>query len=274
MKNFPEKTLKQKKLMLIALPPLLSFFLAGQFAGTSARAQANTYNVYQQSGIAGSNKPAQRYSGTNLSNRGSSRNSQDTMNYLEETLNAVDSPQNWSQTAVSNAGVPAGRQSYESRPSTYRGRPANRGLPPYQNQVATGGGGIFPGVSKQEMLRIFLEGGSPQTSPVPMSQAQSGRNSANTSNAYSNYQQAQNEANKARYQADRARYEKDKWNRKNAASQAEYAANNAEYAAQRAESAAYSGDSQARSYANLARQAANRARASANQARYNANTIQ
>lgn len=138
---------------------------------------------------------------------------------------------------------------------------------------ANGGQGLLPGVSKQEMLRIFLEGGSPDPGGGGFEGGFGGagvagpgsNQSANTSNAYSNYQRAENEANKARNYAERARYGSDQWNRKNAASQAEYAANNANYAAERAESAAYSGDSQARHYAGLARQAANRAR-------YNADT--
>lgn len=132
--------------------------------------------------------------------------------------------------------------------------------------------GMLPSVSRQEMLRVFMEGGTPQSAGAGYAQLPAGASSAGTSTAYSNYQTAENEASKARNAANRARYDKDQWNRKNSASQAEYAANNANYAAQRAESAAYSGDSQARGYANLARQAANRARQDANQARYNANT--
>ena len=132
--------------------------------------------------------------------------------------------------------------------------------------------GLLPPMSRQEMLRIFLEGGTPQSSGGGFAAAPSGRSSEATSTAYSNYQPAENEASKARNAANRARYDKDSWNRKNQASQAEYAANNANYAAQRAESAAYSGDSQARGYANLAREAANRARQDANRARYNADT--
>ncbi len=132
--------------------------------------------------------------------------------------------------------------------------------------------GLLPSVSRQEMLRVFLEGGTPQSGGGGFAPGPSGGSSGGSSTAYSNYQTAQNEANKARNAANRARYDKDRWNRKNDASQAEYAANNASYAAQRAESAAYSGDSQARGYASQARQCANRARQDANQARYNADT--
>lgn len=133
--------------------------------------------------------------------------------------------------------------------------------------------GLLPAMSKQEMLRIFMEGGTPQ-SPGPSASAPSGQSSAATSTAYSNYQTATNEATKARNAAERVRgYDQDQWSRKNDASQAEYAANNADYAAQRAESAAYNAGSQAQGYANLAREAANRARADANNARYNADTM-
>lgn len=133
--------------------------------------------------------------------------------------------------------------------------------------------GMMPQVSKQEMMRVFVEGGTPNM-PGSSAPAPSGNSSAATSTAYSNYQTAENESTKARNYAQRVRgYDRDTWSRKDDASRAEYAANNANYAAQRAESAAYNGDSQARGYANLARQAANRARADANQARYNADTM-
>jgi hypothetical protein len=141
------------------------------------------------------------------------------------------------------------------------------------SQPATTMNGMLPQVSKQEMLRIFLEGGTPQTSGGYSSEQQGISSSAN-STAYSNYQTATNEEIKARNAEQRVRYtDRDQWSRKNDASQAEYAANNANYAAQRAESAAENGDSQARGYANLAREAANRAREDANQARYNADTM-
>lgn len=155
-------------------------------------------------------------------------------------------------------------------------------------QNRSGGGGpimntwqrIFPGVSKQEMMRVFLEGGTPQSSggyqaSAPSSGQSSGDNSQARSTAYSNYQTAANEETKSRNWANTAHYDKDKWRRKDAATRAYYAANNANYAAQRAESAANSsGDSQARGYANSARACANRARYNSNQARYNADTIQ
>lgn len=141
-------------------------------------------------------------------------------------------------------------------------------------QSAPTSGGMVPTSPRQEMMRTFFEGGSPQLSGSGYSSAQSPDTSAAASTAYSNYQRAENEATKARNAAQRTRsYDKDQWHRKNSASQAEYAANNAYYAAQRAESAAYSGDSRARGYASQARAAANRARADANRARYNADTM-
>ena len=181
-----------------------------------------------------------------------------TMASLEQSLNAIDTNRAWSRTPVGGLARPQLQQPQAAAPGA----------------VANSGQGMFPGISRREMLRVFL-GGSPQPSGFGSgASSPSGNSSANTSTAYSNYQTATNEATKARNDANRARYDRDKWNRKNAAEQAEYAANNAEYAAQRAESAAYSGDSQACSYAGMARDAANRARANANQARYNADTIQ
>ncbi len=141
-------------------------------------------------------------------------------------------------------------------------------------QSTSASGGMFPTSPRQEMMRTFFEGGSPQLSGSGYSTPPNNDTSGATSTAYSNYQRAENEATKARNAAQRTRsYDKDQWHRKNSASQAEYAANNANYAAQRAESAAYSGDSQARGYASQARAAANRARADANRARYNADTM-
>jgi hypothetical protein len=183
-----------------------------------------------------------------------------TMASLEQQLNAVDSRSGWARTPVS--GYTQGQTATPRGPRS-----------PAPGTALNAVQGMFPGVSRQEMMRVFFEGGSPQMGgSMSGASAPSAASSANTSTAYSNYQTARNEETKARNNASKARYEKDKWNRKDDANQAEYAANNAEYAAQRAESAAYSGDSQARSYARLARESANRARYYANQARYNANT--
>jgi hypothetical protein len=168
-------------------------------------------------------------------------------------------------------------------------QPQQQGMTPYQQspvqpqqgmaqvqqayaQPAPTMNGLLPPISRQQMLRVFLEGGTPQSAGGGFAPVPNGGSYAATRTAYCNYQTAENEARKARNAASRARYDKDRWNRNNDASQAEYAANNANYAAQRAESAAYTADSQAGEYANLARQAANRARQDANQARYNANT--
>lgn len=161
--------------------------------------------------------------------------------------------------------TPAGMMMSQSQPGMGQGQQSLA-------QPAPTMSGLMPNVSRQEMLRVFLEGGTPQSGGGGFGQAPSGGSSSGSSAAYSNYQTAENEASKARNAANRARYDKDQWNRKNDASQAEYAANNANYAAQRAESAAYSGDAQARGYASQARQCANRARHDANQARYNADT--
>jgi hypothetical protein len=153
---------------------------------------------------------------------------------------------------------------------------AQRMVPQMQqglSQPAASMDGLLPPMTKQEMLRTFMEGGMPQGGG-PQAAAPSAGSSQATSVAYSNYQTAENEARKAYNAAQRVRYyDKDTWSRKDDASNAEYAANNANYAAQRAESAAYNGDAQARGYAGRARDAANRARQDANQARYNADTM-
>lgn len=199
------------------------------------------------------------------------RSAQSTMQNLEQTLNAVDTNAAWSHTPVSGTATPQ-QQQMQQRPSL-----RSAASVPVHGAYTNNMQGMFPGVSRKEMMRVFMEGGSPQTGGGGWggggASAPAANSSANTSNAYNNYRTAVNEEAKSRNYANTARYDGSQWNRKNAASQAEYAANNANYAAQRAESAAYSGDSQARGYANLARQAANRARENANRARYNADTI-
>ena len=222
-------------------------------------------NVSFNGGFSGLNRQAQPMPQSQVPRARRPSANTSTMASLEQKLNAVDTSSNWSRVPVS--GTPQPQASAQRRP-------------PMQASGAAPGPvqGMFPGVSRQEMLRVFLEGGTPQpTGRSGMTAKRGGPaagSSANTSTAYSNYQTARNEASKARNEANTARYNKDKWVRKNAASRAEYAANNANYAAERAEAAAYSGDSQARSYSGLARQSANEARANANRARYNADTIQ
>ncbi len=186
-------------------------------------------------------------------------------------VNQTSSGLQYSNTNSSNAARALGQQV-----NTVMSRmlPAAVQMQQAMGQSAPTSGGMFPTSPKQEMMRTFFEGGSPQLSGSGYSTPQNRDTSGAASNAYSNYQRAENEATKARNAAQRTRlYDKDQWHRKNSASQAEYAANNANYAAQRAESAAYSGDSQARGYASQARAAANRARADANRARYNADTM-
>lgn len=198
-----------------------------------------------------------------------------TMNDLERRLDSADNQNAWAHTPVSGVqNVPMQQVTYPQRTSrpSYVGKP----LPsPRPGALANAASGMFPGVSRQEMLRVFIEGGLPDNTANQGYRGYnpSAQNSSNSQGVYYDYQTAENEATKSRNYANTARYDKDKWNRKNAASQAEYAANNADYAARRAESKSYNGDAQAKNYANLARQAANRARYNANQARYNANTI-
>lgn len=214
------------------------------------------------------------FSGLSPQSRQTSRNNRtaamaqgrSTMSSLEQTLDAVDKPSSWAVTPMS--GSPPGL-------TQSRGGRRNSLQPPRTAGPGAGASAMsamFPSVSRQEMMRVFLEGGSPQTGSSSFAGAPQSNGSA-VSTAYSNYQIASSEETKSRNYANTARCNSSQWNRKDAASQAEYAANNANYAAQRAESAAYSGDPKAQSYANLARQCANRARANANRARYNADTI-
>jgi hypothetical protein len=218
-------------------------------AGIGGYPTNNSFN----SGLGGL---SQTSNGVNNTQRGPQYNTQRSTQAAENLAREVTSI--WSKTPVGRA---------LDNPQT--------SMAQYQQSSGTAptANGLLPPISKKKMLRIFLEGGSPQSagSSAP---APSGANSSATSTAYNNYQTAENEASKAYNAAQRVRnYDTSTWSRKNDASQAEYAANNANYAAQRAESAAYSGDSQAHGYASRARQAANRARSNANQARYNADTM-
>lgn len=247
-----------------------------QYQGGTSYTPTYTYGTYPPSGF-GSRAPNKSFNG-GFSGLGASPQYQQqrtsyaapqtgtsTMAGLEEVLNQVDNS-NWNNVPVSGRtgqpGTAAAASMSSTVPKAYAGPSA-----------LNNAGGMFPKISRQEMVRIFFDGGSAMGVGGGGAAPLSANSTAATSTAYSNYQTACNEETKSRNYANTARYDGSKWNRKNAAEQAEYAANNANYAAQRAESAAYNGDSQARGYANLAREAANRARENANQARYNADTI-
>lgn len=186
-----------------------------------------------------------------------SQASQTSMKSFEHALDEIDTPQAWSRTPVAK---PATRSTYHT-PS-----------PVYSKPVPSGG--MLPGVTRRDITRVMMEGGSLFDSggggmTYDTSQAQASRAAGTT---YSHYQRAENAATRAHSAANRARYDREKWSKKDAADEAYYAANDADAAADAAEASAASGDSQARGYANQARGAANRARADANRARYNANT--
>ena len=175
----------------------------------------------------------------------------------------------WSKAMPAIEAVAQQQQMYQGQQGGYQSQGGYPNQGGYQNQ-----GGMLPSMGKREMLRVFLEGGSPQPTGGGYAQAPSGASSAANRTAYTNYQTAVDEERKARYAEERSRNSNtSQWNRKDDANTAYYAANNANYAAQRAESAANNGDSQARNYAGLARGCANRARANANRARYNADTM-
>lgn len=140
-------------------------------------------------------------------------------------------------------------------------------------QPATGISGILPPMSRKEMMRIFIDGGTPQLNnrtagfgSAPPGPPSTG---SDASYVYSNFRTAEKEANLASDACDRARYKDESSDKAYEASEAEYCASNAEYAAQCAESTAFAlGDPQSQDYAYRARSAANRARGSAKSARY------
>jgi len=203
-----------------------------------------------------------------------------TMESLEEALDRADNSASWSKVPITRPAPVRG-----ATPTLING--VNSSYPYTQaRQIAAmpGAGtvpanplaGMFSKMTRQDLMRMFLEGGTPQVGGgfgggAPSSSADL---AGKSSTAYSNYQRAVNEDSKARDYAERARYASSRYSAQEYASSAEYAANNAEYAADRAESAAYSGDSQAKGYASSARDAANRARENANRARYNADQKQ
>lgn len=213
----------------------------------------------QSSGFYSTAAPTNKYSAPQQNYRQPQmQQAPSTMQNLEQALDAVDNSNAWSRTPV-------------SAPQAQKQVPSNMG--------GQSNAGMMPRVTKRDIARVMMEGGSlfdgpasPPSSgynaPAPTSNSQA------TSTAYQGYQRAQNMATRAHNAANRARYNQDKWVRKKAADEAYYDANDADASANRAYYASQSGDSQARGYANLARQAANRARADANRARYNADTIQ
>jgi hypothetical protein len=205
-----------------------------------------------------------------------------TMQSLEEALDKADNSASWSKVPVSRSAPVRG-----ATPTLINGVNSSYPYTPARQYAAIPGAGagpgnplagMFPKMTRQDLMRMFLEGGTPQmgggfggASPGGSAGGPSSADLAGkSSTAYSNYQRAENEDAKARDYAERARYADSRYSAQEYASSAEYAANNAEYAADRAESAAYSGDSQAKGYASSARNAANRARENANRARYNA----
>lgn len=184
-----------------------------------------------------------------------------SMNTLEQALNTIDTREGWSSTPVSMPATP------QSRPMNYGA--SNR----TQSQSMSQSVGILPRVTRRDLTRVFIEGGSVfDSAAAPVSGGFGAGADRARGTAYSCYQRAENLASKAHSLLSRARYDEERWSKKNAADQAYYAANDARIAADEAYSAAASGDSQARNYANLARDAANRARADADRAKYFANT--
>ncbi|MCC7528009.1 MAG: hypothetical protein IT342_05765 [Candidatus Melainabacteria bacterium] len=218
-----------------------------------------TYNSFN-SGFSSFSQPAHRTYSTSNSTAAAQR--------LARNVNTM-----WSKASPAIMAMAQQQAMYQQQEQgMYQGKQG--GYQMQQGGYPAQQGGLMPSITKREMLRIFLEGGSPQSTGGGYASGPSGASTTATSTAYTNYQTAVNEERKARYAAERARnHNTDQWHRKDDANTAYYAANNANYAAQRAESAAYNGDSQARNYAGLARACANRARGNANQARYNADTM-
>lgn len=199
-----------------------------------------------------------------------------TMQNLERALNQVDTSGAWShipvsgpvnRTALAAPGYSAVQQ------LGYAAAQAGYAAP--QPQV-----GMMPHVTRRDIARVFMEGGSlfgggggggGASSWGGLTSAAS--NGQSNSTAYNSYQKAEDMAIRARNAANRT-LSGDKWSKGKSADEAYYDANDAEAAADRAYNAAQSGDSQARNYASRARDAADRARADANRARYNADTAQ
>lgn len=251
------------------LQPILALLACATIYGAPCHAQYDGYpnfgfRSYANTGRARYNSGMAGYSNNNSFNSGFSGMGQTYNGMVYSTSRSTAAVEELAQGVSAIWGNVMGRAAQSQRQSSAQMQQTMS--KPAQTY------GLLPPMSKQQMLRIFLEGGTPDA-PAAAPPSGGANNSAATSTAYSNYQTAQNESTKARNAADRVRgYDKGSWSKKDDAQQAEYAANNAEYAAQRAESAAYNGDSQAQGYARLAREAANRARGYANQARYNANT--
>lgn len=126
--------------------------------------------------------------------------------------------------------------------------------------------------TKRDLLRVFLEGGSPTQSGGSNNDAQKQANNQRKYNSAASYRQTAEDAAMRALGAEQRSQYGSKSSRNSAADEAYYAASAARGAANSATSAAAGGALNANEAASAARNAANRAQASADRARYNANT--
>lgn len=157
-------------------------------------------------------------------------------------------------------------------------------LHPQQAQAPGPFGGLFGGaqqmgqqaaprmpMTKRDLLRVFLEGGSPKSSSSSNDAQKQANNQRKYNSAASYRQTAEDAAMRALGAEERTRYG-NKSSRMSAASEAYYAASAARGAANSATSAAAGGALNANDAAASARNAADRAQASADRARSNADS--
>lgn len=126
--------------------------------------------------------------------------------------------------------------------------------------------------TKRDLLRVFLEGGSPTQSGGSNNDAQKQANNQRKYNSAASYRQTAEDAAMRALGAEQRSQYGSKSSRNSAADEAYYAASAARGAANSATSAAAGGALNANEAASAARNAADRAQASADRARYNANT--
>ncbi len=127
--------------------------------------------------------------------------------------------------------------------------------------------------TKRDLLRVFLEGGSPtQSGGSNNNDAQKQANNQRKYNSAASYRQTAEDAAMRALGAEQRSQYGSKSSRNSAANEAYYAASAARGAANSATSAAAGGALNANEAASAARNAANRAQASADRARSNANS--
>ncbi|MBC7998819.1 MAG: hypothetical protein IAF58_12795 [Leptolyngbya sp.] len=211
-------------------------------------------------------------------------NAQRSTSDMERMLNQVDTQAPIQQMAPQqmNAGGFGGQQMQQMAPQGLFNQspmPSQQGVNaghPFGISSLFNNGQAAPAqrapFTRRDLLRVFLEGGSPTQSGGNNNDAQKQANNQRKYNSAASYRQTAEDASMRALGAEQRSQYGSKSSRNSAANEAYYAASAARGAANSATSAAAGGALNANEAASAARNAANRAQASADRARSNANS--